>query len=107
MRGVWRARLVTGDSLAGRRSGEADQWQRENGRFIPNPATWINQGRWDDEYEEVAPNGEHRSFAGTNSKGPTGTKWWRAGSVAPGFKLAGEPDDEKKERDPLSGFKRA
>ena len=24
-------------------------WQRENGRFIPNPATWLNQGRWDDE----------------------------------------------------------
>lgn len=28
------------------------QWQKENGRFIPNPATWLNQGRWDD---EVAP----------------------------------------------------
>jgi hypothetical protein len=26
-----------------------EQWQRDNGRFIPNPATWINQGRWDDE----------------------------------------------------------
>ena len=27
----------------------SDQWRRENGRYIPNPATWINQGRWDDE----------------------------------------------------------
>lgn len=27
----------------------SDQWQREAGRFIPNPLTWINQGRWDDE----------------------------------------------------------
>ena len=26
-----------------------DQWSRENGRYIPNPATWLNQGRWDDE----------------------------------------------------------
>lgn len=26
-----------------------DQWQKENGRFIPNPATWLNQGRWEDE----------------------------------------------------------
>lgn len=26
-----------------------DQWCREGGRFIPNPATWLNQGRWDDE----------------------------------------------------------
>ena len=25
------------------------QWQVENGRFIPNPATWLNQGRWEDE----------------------------------------------------------
>ena len=27
----------------------SDQWTRENGRFIPNPATWLNQGRWEDE----------------------------------------------------------
>jgi hypothetical protein len=27
----------------------SDQWTREGGRFIPNPATWLNQGRWDDE----------------------------------------------------------
>ena len=32
----------------------SDQWRRENGRFIPNPATWINQGRWDDELPNVA-----------------------------------------------------
>jgi len=25
------------------------QWQDEGGRFIPNPATWLNQGRWQDE----------------------------------------------------------
>lgn len=25
------------------------QWKTENGRFIPNPATWLNQGRWEDE----------------------------------------------------------
>ena len=25
------------------------QWQKDNGQFIPNPATWINQGRWEDE----------------------------------------------------------
>lgn len=25
------------------------QWRKENGRFIPNPATWLNQGRWEDE----------------------------------------------------------
>ena len=30
------------------RQKKSDQWIRENGRFIPNPATWLNQGRWDD-----------------------------------------------------------
>lgn len=27
----------------------SDQWSRDGGRYIPNPATWLNQGRWDDE----------------------------------------------------------
>lgn len=35
----------------------SEQWQREGGRFIPNPTTWINQGRWDDELPEVMPRG--------------------------------------------------
>lgn len=25
------------------------QWTKENGQYIPNPATWLNQGRWEDE----------------------------------------------------------
>ena len=31
-----------------------EQWQREGGRFIPNPLTWLNQGRWDDEPVETS-----------------------------------------------------
>ena len=31
------------------------QWKKENGRFIPNPATWLNQGRWEDEIPGQAP----------------------------------------------------
>jgi len=27
----------------------SEEWNRESGRFIPHPATWINQGRWDDD----------------------------------------------------------
>jgi Helix-turn-helix domain len=27
----------------------SEMWRKENGRFIPNPSTWLNQGRWDDE----------------------------------------------------------
>lgn len=26
-----------------------EQWTKDSGQYIPNPATWLNQGRWDDE----------------------------------------------------------
>lgn len=29
------------------------QWTKDNGQFIPNPATWLNQGRWEDEVEDL------------------------------------------------------
>jgi hypothetical protein len=28
------------------------QWQKDNGQFIPHPATWLSQRRWDDEIAE-------------------------------------------------------
>ena len=28
---------------------KCDQWQKNNGQFIPYPATWLNSGRWDDD----------------------------------------------------------
>lgn len=28
---------------------QSDEWQRENGRFIPMPSTWLNDKRWEDE----------------------------------------------------------
>ncbi len=42
------------------------QWQEENGRFIPNPSTWLNQGRWDDELP---------SIRGKPTRAPTGTRF--------------------------------
>lgn len=30
------------------RQKQSDQWRKDGGQFIPNPATWINQGRWAD-----------------------------------------------------------
>lgn len=31
------------------------QWTEEGGRFIPNPSTWLTQGRWEDQLD---PSGE-------------------------------------------------
>ena len=30
---------------------KSDQWLKDGGQFIPNPATYLNQGRWQDEPE--------------------------------------------------------
>ena len=30
---------------------KSDQWKKDNGQFIPNPTTWLNQGRWEDEVQ--------------------------------------------------------
>ena len=49
---AWK-RKVKGDSaeviasLKTQKTQEA--WTKDGGRFIPNPATWLNQGRWKDE----------------------------------------------------------
>jgi uncharacterized protein YdaU (DUF1376 family) len=34
---------------------ESDQWKKDGGQFIPHPATWLNQKRWEDEVSILAP----------------------------------------------------
>jgi len=35
----------------------SEQWTKENGQFIPNPTTWLNQERWaDDLTPKIEPN---------------------------------------------------
>lgn len=31
------------------RQKQSEQWQQAKGKFIPHPATWLNQRRWEDE----------------------------------------------------------
>lgn len=33
---------------------ESADWTREQGRYIPHPATWLNQSRWDDDVRLIA-----------------------------------------------------
>ena len=64
----------------------SDQWTRENGRFIPNPATWLNQGRWEDELESASEKGV--SECGGGKPASDGTfRGWKARSALDG------PDD--------------
>ena len=49
------ARLKPSDDLLGvmldalEVVARSEQWKRDGGRYIPNPATWLNQRRWEDE----------------------------------------------------------
>jgi transposase len=33
---------------------ESKAWKKDNGEYIPHPSTWLNQERWEDEYEVQA-----------------------------------------------------
>lgn len=35
------------------RQMQSAQWRKDDGQYIPNPATWLNQGRWEDEPPEA------------------------------------------------------
>lgn len=42
----------------------SEQWQRDGGQFIPNPATWLNQRRWEDEIAQVGNGPANSLMAG-------------------------------------------
>ena len=35
-----------------KRLKETEQWQKDGGKYIPNPLTFLNQARWEDEIPE-------------------------------------------------------
>lgn len=50
------AELVERILAALERQKVSDQWTRDEGRFIPHPATWLNQERWEDEPDTRSAN---------------------------------------------------
>lgn len=36
----------------------SDQWRKDGGQYIPNPATWINERRWEDGEPSRQPSGD-------------------------------------------------
>lgn len=47
------------------RQKQTEQWQKEKGKYIPYPATWLNNHRWEDETEAESENqfGTHPASA--------------------------------------------
>ena len=37
---------------------KTDQWTHDGGQYIPHPATWLNQRRWEDDIPSPAPQGQ-------------------------------------------------
>ena len=57
------------------RQKKSEQWMKDNGQFIPHPATWLNNRRWDDEIapaakEKVLPAADfdQRDYTGVNEE---------------------------------------
>ena len=65
---VW-ARLKPSQELAGRMlaaietAKQSEQWQREGGRYVPAPATWLSAARWEDEPLPQAAPSPHEKYA--------------------------------------------
>lgn len=38
------------------------QWKKDNGQFIPHPATWLNQRRWEDEVQEEKITSNYKKY---------------------------------------------
>lgn len=60
------------------RQKRSAQWLEDNGKYIPHPTTWLNQGRWEDELPE---GGAHGCNANPGSAGDGSFRGWRARSA--------------------------
>lgn len=56
---------------------KSEQWTKDNGQFIPNPSTWLNQGRWADEPMKGLPNGHAKIPPFPGPDDPIGRGQWR------------------------------
>lgn len=48
---------------------KSEAWTRDSGRFIPNPATWLTQERWEDEVIVSAAPGKRLNFQDYDQSG--------------------------------------
>ena len=70
----------------------SEQWTKENGKYIPHPTTWLNQGRWDDEL----PRGNGKPYRDNRGNFKEGDK--RATGIEAGYdtRMPRLEDDKEK-----------
>lgn len=47
-----------------------EDWVKEGGKFVPYPATWLNDGRWTDEKPTAIPSGAVSTVPGRQGRDP-------------------------------------
>ena len=52
-----------------------DQWNRDGGQYIPNPSTWLNQHRWEDEPVRACGQSKKNSFNSFPQREYTEEQW--------------------------------
>lgn len=57
-------KLVETMLLALENQNKSAQWLKDGGQYIPNPATWLNQERWNDELPPATTNGVPKGASG-------------------------------------------
>ena len=55
---------------------QSEQWTKDGGQFIPNPSTWLNQGRWNDEITPPTPKASGQAPQGRNAPVSTDPSKW-------------------------------
>ena len=58
-----------------RQRKQSEQWQKEKGKFILNPATYLNQRRWEDE-TKLPPKEKKPYYQGKEIRQDERGKWW-------------------------------
>lgn len=48
-----------------RACSETREWKKDGGQYVPAPLVWLNQGRWEDDYQEVEKHGESQTGSRT------------------------------------------
>lgn len=96
-RDAWKARRLTAADVprlvaAVERQCLSAQWQSEGGRFIPHPATWLNQERWEDEPEVALPAGARAS---PNGHGQFSPRFERTMDTLARFNAAGDREERR------------
>lgn len=60
---------------------KSEQWQRDNGRYIPYPATWLNGRRWEDEEWSVPQTAQTKNSNYNTSSPPPNNQQRRYSSI--------------------------